>query len=355
VQKTAALTEDSASVEMRSTARPVDYKEAGRAAAVVGDEVITKRELAQALNERLRELPQGHKFTREEQDMIVSGVLNQLIERSVILQEAKRGVKDQKKLNMLYDIADRVFREEELPHLLRKAGATNEFELKEKMKERGQSLNEMRDQFRRDFLARGYLEQKLSQKMTVEWTEMYDYYYAHQHDFDEPARIWWREVVVEVNKHPSRADAKKKADAILGRLLRGEDFAQVARTESEGPNRASGGLWETSPGSYAISEVNEALGRLPLNQTSTVIEAPDSYHIVRLEKQREAGPAPFPEVQDKIRRLIHETKVRSETSAFVRKLKEKTVISTMFDQKQDEAVQPASTQAATAPAPAAAP
>jgi peptidyl-prolyl cis-trans isomerase SurA len=348
VQKTAASTEGSASVEMRSSGRPVDYKEAGRAAAVVGDEVITKRELAQALNERIRDLPQGHKFSREEQDMIVSGVLNQLIERSVILQEAKRGVKDAKKLNMINDVADRVFREEELPHLLRKAGATNEFELKEKMKEKGQSLDELRDQFRRDFLARGFLEQKLGQKMNVEWTEMYDYYYAHQHDFDEPARIWWHEVVVEVNKHPSRADAKRKADAILGRLLRGEDFAQVARTESEGPNRASGGLWETSPGSYAVSEVNEALGRLPINQTSTVIEAPDSYHIVRLEKQRDAGPAPFPEVQDRIRRIIHETKVRNETAAFVKKLKEKTVISTMFDQTQDVAIQPASNSAPAA-------
>jgi peptidyl-prolyl cis-trans isomerase SurA len=233
--------------------------------------------------------------------------------------------------------------------MLRTAGATNEFELSAKMKERGQSLDETREQFRRDFLARGYLEQKLSQKMTVEWTEMYDYYYAHQHDFDEPARISCREVVAEVPKYPSRADAKRKIDAVLDRIRRGEDFAQVARTESDGPNRSAGGLWETSPGSYAIAEVNDTLSRLPLNQISTVIEAPNSYHIVRLEKQREAGPAPFPEVQDRIRRIIHEEKVRNETSAFVNKLKEKTVITTMFDQKQDDAVRPASAPTPTAP------
>jgi peptidyl-prolyl cis-trans isomerase SurA len=296
--------------------------------------------------------PQGQKFSREEQEMIVSGVLNTLIERSVVLQEAKHHLKP-KQLDMLYSISDRVFREEELPHMLRKAGATNEFELKEKMKERGQSLDEMRQQYRRDFLARGYIDQKLGHKLQVDLPEMYDYYNAHKQEYDEPARITWREVVVEVSKYPSRADARRKADAVLGRLLRGEDFAQVAKSESDGPNKSSGGLWETSPGSYAIGQVNDALAGLRLNQTSPVIEAPSSYHIVRLEKQREAGPAPFPEVQDRIRRILREEKYRTEMTDFIKKLKEKTVITTMFDQKQDDAVRPASATTSAAATPAA--
>lgn len=239
--------------------------------------------------------------------------------------------------------------------MLRKTGSTNEFELKKKMADQNQSLDEAREQFRRDFLAKGFLEQKLSHKMKVELPEMYDYYYAHQHDFDEPAQIIWREVVVEVGKYPSRADARRKADAVLGRLRRGEDFAQVAKAESDGPNRSAGGLWVTSPGSYAILQVNDALGRLPLNQVSPVIEAPSSYHIVRVEKLREAGPAPFPEVQDRIRRILHEEKVRRESTAFVKKLRDQTAITTMFDQ-DNEAVQaaaPASeaTGATSAPTP----
>jgi peptidyl-prolyl cis-trans isomerase SurA len=351
VQPASVSNSPSAAAEIRSTGRPVEFKEAGRAAAIVGDEVITMREMAHALNDRMRNVPQGQRFSPEEQQMIVMGVLDTLIERSVILQEAKRMVKDPKKLQMLNDMADKVFREEELPHMLHKTSSTNEFELKRKMAERGQSLDETREQFRRDFLAKGFLEQKLSHKMKVELPEMYDYYYAHQHDFDEPAQIAWREVVVEVGKYPSRVDARRKADAVLGRLRRGEDFAQVAKAESDGPNKSAGGLWQTSPGSYAVIQVNDALGRLPLNQVSPVIEAPSSYHIIRVEKLREAGPAPFPEVQDRVRRILHEEKVKRESAAFIKKLRDQTVVTTMFDRKDDEAIQAAAPASAATSAP----
>ena len=63
-------------------------------------------------------------------------------------------------------------------------------------------------------------------------------------NFDLPAQITWRELVVEVAKNKGRAEAKKKADALLEKLRRGEDFARLARTDSDGltSSRNDGGL-----------------------------------------------------------------------------------------------------------------
>ena len=329
----ASATATAVSAEIRSTGRPVDFKEAGRAAAVVGDEVITMHELTNAMRERAR----GQRLSPDASNELARDVLDTLIDQSVVIQDAKRLFKNPKQSQMLNDAADKVFRDSEIPGLMRKANATNEYELKKKMAEQGVSLDDMRERFRRDFLCRGYLEQKLGHKMNVELPEKYAYYDAHKQDFDEPARITWREVAIEVGKSPSRVEAKKKADAVLDRLRRGEDFAEVVRTASDGPNRSSGGLWETSPGSYAVAEVNEALGRLPLNQISPVIESPGSYHVVRVEKVREAGPAPFSEVQDKINGILRQAKVRRESEAFFKKLRSRTVVTTMFDEKKEPA------------------
>src|SRR3954464_1329594 len=107
------------------------------------------------------------------------------------------------------------------------------------------------------------------------------------------ATVTWRELVVEKGRHTDPADARKKAEDLLARLGRGEDFASLARTESEGPSRvrAEGGLMQTSPGSYAVESVNSALASLPLRQVSPILEGPSSLHIVRVEARRDAGPA----------------------------------------------------------------
>ena len=47
--------------------------------------------------------------------------------------------------------------------------------------------------------------------------------------------------------------------------------------------------------------VNAALKSLPIGQSSGVIASPESFHVVRVEGRRAAGPASFEEVQDKIR------------------------------------------------------
>jgi len=310
---------------------PVKLTEAGHIAARVGDEVITLKELTEAVKERLTKLPGGYKPNHQEIKMLTSQVLDMLIERATITQEAKRELKKPEPLKLIYTVADKAWREEELPPLLRQEGVENEYKLKDKLAEKGKSLERMREIYRQEFLARGFLEQKLKGKISVTIPEMRDYYNTHIDDFNRLEHWTWREVIIELDKHPSRAEARSKADAVLARLRHGDDFAQVAQAESEGPNRNKGGLWETAPDSYAVPAVNDAIKSLPIGQVSSIIEGPTSYHIVRVEARRPAGPASFAEVQDKIRRLVHHRKVDIESNAFLDKLRKQTVVTTIFD------------------------
>ena len=310
---------------------PVKLTEAGHVAARVGDEVITLNELTEAVKERMGKLPGGYKPNHQEIKMLTSQLLDMLIERSIITQEAKRELKKPEQIKLLYGFADKAWREEELPPLLRQMSVENEFKLKDKLAEQGKSLEQIRDTYRQEFLARGFLEQKLKGRISVTIPEMRDYYNAHIDDFNRHEQWTWREVIVELDKHPTRAAARTKADAVLARLRRGEDFVQVAQAESEGPNRTKGGLWETAPDSYAVPAVNEAIRSLPIGQVSSIIEGPTSYHIVRVDARRPAGPASFAEVQDRIRRLVHRRKVDIESNAFLNRLRKQTVVTTIFD------------------------
>ena len=337
-------------VTVHSEVKTRDLKEASKAAARVGDEVITLHELTLAVKDRLERmppLPENREERRRVTNMLAASCLEDLIEQSLIIQEARRQLKNPKQLSMFNEMADKAFRDEELPPLLRKYHAVNEYELKQRLAEKGMSLDAKRESFRNSFLAKGFLHSKLGTKMQVGLPEMLDYYNQHLKEFDRPAQVVWREVVVEVAKHSGRVAARQKADKILARLRNGEDFAKVAKSESEGPNKSAGGYWETSPGGYAVAAVNAALETLPIGQVSTVVESPESFHILRVESRRPAGPAPFAEVQDSIRKTVHMKKIQTEQGTYMDKLRSQVVINTMFDGTESDPNAVLQAQAAT--------
>jgi hypothetical protein len=276
----------------------------GGQAAMVGNEVITLDQLRRVLKEYTDKMPPEQKADPQQQKMVVDGVLNKLIERTMLIQAFKKKMKDPKNIQQVYDSVDKGWYEMELPPLLRAEGAANIHELKRKLAEKGKSLDQVREDFRLDTLAHEFLLSNIQNKMHLSLPERQDYYTAHLKEFDRPAQVVWREIAFETVKNASRAEAKRKADSALARLKKGEDFAKMAKTESQGATANVGGKWETSPGSSAVAEINDALAKLPIRAISEVIEVPGGFHILVVEDRREAGPARFDEVQDKIKDIL---------------------------------------------------
>ncbi len=320
--------------EIESAINP-HWQRAGETAARVGDEVITMLELTNGVKDQLKKHGvQASQVPRDEINTLAQNVLANLIDRSLICQAARHELKD-KKLTDLIEVADKYWGETELPPLLRMNMVTTEQQLRLKMEEAGRSLEALKLSHRQDFIAMLYIQQKLKDKLNVELPEMLKYYNAHVNDQSNfrAARITWREIIVETAKHPSPADAKLKAESLLTRLQRGEDFVKLAKAESEGPSavKAQGGLMETSPGGYAVPAVNQAIETLQLGAVGGVIEGPSSFHIVRVEQRRAAGPASFAELQDQIRNAIYTEKSTRERRQLLDKLHASNVVASIFD------------------------
>ena len=147
----------------------------------------------------------------------------------------------------------------------------------------------------------------------------------------------WREIEINFARYPNRAEARKKAEEVLARLLHDEDFAPSPGPSSDGPTASKGGLYvDMQPGSYGIPVVNDELNRLPVGQVSPILEAPDSFHIVRVDSRREKGPLRFDEVQDKIRNKVLDENFQKAVEDYLAKLRAKTLIRTMFDSTESD-------------------
>ncbi len=195
-------------------------------------------------------------------DYFARQTLEELIEQSMLAQEAKRHIKDAKMLDRVNEEADKMFEDMTILPLERQFNVDSVHKVKERLAEEGRSLDALERSFRQVFLGETYLRQKIQDRLKVDLPDKLRYYSEHKesHEFDRPAQTTWRELLVEVKYHPDREAARRKALALWERLKKGEDFATLARTESEGlsSSRKEGGLMQTSPGGYAVAAVNQA-------------------------------------------------------------------------------------------------
>ncbi len=331
------------------------HRDAGRPVARVGEEVITFRDLVLATKEKVAQFdrmsPPNALDTRQQMErskqisMVARRTLDSLIEQTMLAQEAKRRIKDPKQLDRLLEGADKWWREEELPALQRQNHVKTEQELSALLSEQGRSLDALKRSFRQTFLSQTFLRHELQGKVKVELPDLLRYYNEHlkDHQFDRPASITWREIIVEPDKHKSPEEARRIAMALSERVRTGESFADLARRESDGPtsSRRDGGLMRTAPGGYRVAAVNKALETLPIGRPSEVIEGADGFHIVRVEARRAAGPATFEEVQDEIKPRLIAKKEQEEMQSFLSKIRERTTITTLFDSEPNDLNRPA--------------
>ena len=292
--------------------------------ASVGGEAITRSEVQYQFNEFVREnLPPGQRIPRDDINLLVHRMLEQIIDRTVVVQEAKRTfLKSKNQQKMFNEFCEKQWIDRELPPMFRRNKVTNVRDLEKTLTEKGESLEACRQRFEREFLAREFLNMHLASRIKPTLPELRSYYEAHRDDYHREAKVGWREILVKGKNPKSRA----KAESLLARVRHGEDFAKLAETNSDGPTAAKGGKWETGLGATSAPAVNSALETIALKHTSGVLEGPRGYHIIKIEERQVDGPAPFSVVQDRVYRTLFDQNFAREMEAYVKKLRSETLI-----------------------------
>lgn len=305
----------------------------GEWAARVDNDIITWNELQSEVARQFQELDAQTQVQPGVREAIAANVLDHLIDRSLVIQKARRNeLKDAKRWELVNKDALRFFEIERLPALLRKYQVEDRYALERVMSERNESYEEMIDSFKIEAIYQQFLMMNIGSKIHVDLPEMRSYYFEHRDDevFQQGPELTWREIVVRFSNHPGREEARAKIDEARARIAQGEGFEEVARSMSEGPNADSGGVWKTAPGSYAVASVNAALAGLQPGEMSDVIGGPNGWHLVRLESSRPAGRKSFEDVQVPIRKLLTEQKRIKIIDNYLKELYRGAVVTTVF-------------------------
>jgi len=121
-------------------------------------------------------------------------------------------------------------------------------------------------------------------------------------------------------KDLTEAEALAKANELRARIVKGEDFAAVAKAESDdtGSGASGGDLGEVTRG-RTIPEFEKAVFTQPLNEVSEPLKTQFGYHLIQVQ---ERGTIPF----DKVKADLEKEKAGEIATAQVKALHDKAKI-----------------------------
>lgn len=179
------------------------------------------------------------------------------------------------------------------------------------------------------FLTGEYIGKVVVADVPVPEQELKKYYQEHEKEFLVSESVRARHIYIEVAKDTSpevKAKAKAKAEEVLARLRKGEEFSTLAKEFSQDAETAvkGGELGWISPGKTNSEEFEEALFALKAGETGGIVETPFGFHILRVDERREKRTATFDETREYILNRLKGELTQKKTQDFIDKLSKDT-------------------------------
>ncbi|OGP99548.1 MAG: hypothetical protein A2026_19815 [Deltaproteobacteria bacterium RBG_19FT_COMBO_46_12] len=269
--------------------------------AQVNEEQISVEEFDREFKELI--LEPGQEAKGAELIDLKRAYLDQVIERKILIQEARRlGIKiSQEELNQAISEIKMDYPEEGFGEKLGLKGTTLE-EWKNRLEEKLLAEKVIRGAF--------YPPEKIGEK------EALQYYEDHRSSFQIAKKVRARQIVVEDGE---------EAIQILKRLKKGESFEKLAREKSLGPEKVQGGdLGYFSQGEKPTEF--DSVFTMDVGAISEVIKSPYGYHIFRLEERIQPRQIPFEEARLEILQGLGRKKGEENYQKWLKILKEKAIV-----------------------------
>jgi parvulin-like peptidyl-prolyl isomerase len=283
--------------------------------AMVNDVPILDEEVRAAVATYLsgtRNLPEPERS--RVQSEILHKALDQLVERELVIQDAKAKLNRAGKqvMDKVKEAAGKEF-DRQIRDIKKQTGVTTDEEFLTMLRTQGVSLDGMRRQSERQFLAQEYLRSRIMPMIDeIGHEQILNYYNGHPEEFQINDSVKWQDIFIDGQK-PGRSidEARIFANDILKRIRAGADFNEFTKYDDGESGLARKGFgYGSQRGEIQPREAEPILFQLKDGQIGPLVEIPSGFHIIRLVKREFAGKMPFHEektqlaIRDKLRKEI---------------------------------------------------
>lgn len=259
-----------------------------------------------------RAAPGGQQIPDVQMAQMKSEVLESLIDRELLFQESKKKgiqVKSDAVSDQLQKIQQRYPNKEEFQKLLSNMGLTE---------------SDVQAQIERGMAIQKLIDKEVTEKIKVSDEETKAFYDKNPQLFQQPEQIKASHILIKVQADApadQKAEARKKIEDVQQKVKKGEDFATLAKTYSEGPSGPKGGDLGYFRRGQMVKPFEEAAFSLKPDETSEIVETQFGYHLIKVNDKKPAKKMTYTEVKDRLSENLKKQKQDSEANAYIETLR----------------------------------
>jgi len=182
--------------------------------------------------------------------------------------------------------------------------------------------------FRKKLVVAALLDQEVNKKIKkISNEELKAYYDSHLKEFQQPKQVKARHILLK---------DEKQAEEVRQKLLKGGDFAALAKEFSTCPSKARGGDLGFFTRDRMVKEFSDVAFSLKPKEISPVVKTQFGYHIIVVDEVKEGRQQTFDEVKDKLREKMRAELKNKYFNDYISGLKKQLPVKTypdLLDQK----------------------
>jgi peptidyl-prolyl cis-trans isomerase C len=286
--------------------------------AKVNDEDVQKADFERLLHTVERN---NGPVPQDRRSEILRRVLDDLISYTLLKQEAKARnvtVTDAEVDQQMTTIRQRVPSEEAFKNALAESGLT---------------VDRLRADTRVQMTIAKLMSTQVTDAQPVTDAEVREFYEKNPDKFKSPETARASHILVKVDDKADDATkkaARAKIDGVLQRAKNGEDFATLARENSDDGSAQQGGDLNYFPRGQMVPPFDKAVFALKPGEISDVVTTQFGYHVIKLTEIKPAGNVPLEQVSDRVKQFLTAQKKQQQAEAFLAQLKQKSKIEVLI-------------------------
>lgn len=260
----------------------------------------------------------GQQFPEERAKDINKSLIEDMISRELLMQNSKKkGIK----------ISDDELKKE-IDTI--KSRFPSEDHFNQMIKSQNMTMDDIKTDVRKGITIKKLIKNDIEDKVSVDEKTVEDYYKNNSAQFLEQESVKASHILVKADKNATKEAkeaAKKKIDGLLKKVKGGEDFAKLAKENSDDPGSGqNGGDLGFFGKGMMVPPFEKAAFSLNKVEVSDVVETEFGYHIIKMVDKKPGRTIPLNEVHDKLKDYLKSMEVNKKLSEYITNLRKTAVV-----------------------------
>jgi len=205
-------------------------------------------------------------------------------------------------------------------------GSMEEFE--KAVESQGMGWEDFKAQIRNSLLTQEVIRREVGSHINIPNEDVKKYYEEHQKDFIRPEQVALSEIFLSTEgKSPEEmASVEKKAEDLRNRVVKGEDFNEIAKHFSEGSTAKDGGVLGVFEHGQLSKQLEDIAFKMDKGQMTDVIQTKTGFEVLKVEAHFQAGLQPLDKVENEIMNRIYSQKMQPTMREYLGQLREQSYV-----------------------------